>query len=1207
MDDFVPDNKFVPDQQPDFVPDEKFKADDFVPDDKFKPDGSAKNPDMTSVKNYVMKNIEAYHKENFGIPETAEGFPQKTYDETKDWKDAFLHGLQGSSAGLGIRGQMPDQILPEHVPTAMRIADQIGQVAGDLPAMTVGSIMGGGAGAVEGLPTGPGALLTAAEGAMAGGNALPAALRKYYTDMIQKGSVSSASDFAERLMGTTWEATKAYVAGASTGAAKAAASVAGPIASFGAELAAMTTVSKAVEGQLPNPQDFLDGAIVLGGLHAAGAGGSKVSEKLKNIYARTGDHPATVIEAANKDVQLKQDLLSEDPNLPAQASEGRLINENFDKEAATAIEKANSEISKKDEARTPEEKEVASKIGSPLPEENKGFKEKFNELYAKNIDWTDPLKVAYESFKITTGKDLEAEDNPHIQARLFAGHVDQLRTVLDHGFQDESGNFKGEGLNKIYAEVPEDDQAGFDIYSVARRALELDEAGKVPWKDFNRENAEKVVRDGDSKFADLHQRRVDFQNSVMDYGVEKGVIDPEIARKSKEQNQQYIPFNRIVSPDELTGEIIGTGKLIKKIEGSDLDLQNPRQSIYQNTAAIIRRAEINDVRIKTLKNLSYEDESGERTNDFVREVPLAKNGTIRDNQIAIFRNGKMSALEGTPLVIDSLRRLEGDRTMSDLVTKIASKFSQAVRVGTIADPGFGFRHFFRSALMSGVYTQTGQVPFYHPALAFAEFMKGDSDTYKNWLYDGGSVAAMDKLERSYVDNNLQESDSKYPFLDNAWNVIKKPFEATEAFIKMSDNLSRFTEYKRAIEQGKSRDESAFLSREVTPDFQKIGLQRSALRTSIAFVGAHINSLDRMAQAFKEDTQGTILRMSVLSGISAAVWYINKDDDAVNDLPNYKKDLYWNFHIPNTQMVFSLPKPWGPGIMFGSGVERTLDAFYKHDPNAMKGFGKSLLDSVVPNTVPTMLAPVLDQMANKNLFSGRQLVNEQQQKMLPEMQYQPYTSETAKQIAKIIGYVPGVRDLGPSADPLASPEVVENYIRGWSGSLGGIALKIADAGLKQARVASVQLSDKTPEQKAYDIKNITNTGPSSVESSIAEWPIMNEFMTRFPSMKSQPITNFYQNYDDTTKVLNSVRAAAKSGDFETAQRLASQNPDLELNLSNIAKGISTGKAAIKAIQNNSDVDPVQKRQLIDAHLFQIGSMAKMGNQMMSDFKKAVKGQ
>lgn len=1227
------------------------------------PQPQASEPDTSAMKDYVSKNLATYQNS----AEFKEHNP--TQNPAKGFWDSLKAGFQGSFSGLAIRDKMPDTVLPENADRSMRIASQIGSLAGDLPAMVAGGIggavLGGTEGAtvgsvVPGVGTAIGGVGLGAIGGMAGAFAVPQALRKILVDHYQKGDIKTAGDFTDRLMSTSWEAIKGATTGAATAVTGGAAgAVAGPIAGIAGELGAMTTVSSAMEGHLPNAQDFIDGAIVLGGLH----GVSKIVPKLHNIFAQTGEHPQQVVDAAQKDTQLKQDLLSQDPKLPIQAQPTELQHFSQAEGTVPSTDEQGKTLEKpevpppdkqwklvpKEEGiitptnpdieRTPEEQEIASKIGEPVPKESSSFKEKFDSYYAKNVDWTDPLKVAYESFKKTTGEELPATENPHIQARLFSGHIDQLRMILEHGFQDENGKFDEKGLNDIYKRVPGDDQAGFDIYSIAKRAMELEDAGKVPWKDFNRENAEKVVSDGKAKFEDLHQERVQFMNKVGDYGVKKGVIDPNIWNATKAVSKEYIPFNRIVSPDELTGEIIGSGKLIKKIEGSELDLKNPRLQIYQNIAAIIRRAEINDIRTKAMDNLSYVGKDGKTTNDFLREIkPNAKpveiskeelqsidfdnykkqirsilpNASIDDinkayagenipafkditiwrkqkiilgaNQIAIYRNGQLHALEGTPLVIDSLKRLEGDRTMSDLVTKIASQFSKAVRVGTVIDPGFGLRHFFRSALMSGVYTKTGQIPFYHSALALSEFMKGKSEAYKNWLYDGGAVAAIDKLQESYIDNDLQKADSKYPFLDQAWNTIKKPFEASEAFIKMSDNLSRFTEYKRAIEQGKSRDQAAFMSREVTPDFQKIGLQRSALRTSVAFIGAHINSLDRMRQSFAEDPQGTLLRMSVLSGISAAVWLVNKDDNLVKDLPDYKKDLYWNFHVPGTQMVFSLPKPWGPGILFGSGVERTLDAFVKHDPDAMHGFAKSLYDSVIPNITPTIIAPILDQMANKNLFSGRQLVNEEKQKLLPEMQYQPYTSETAKQIGKLLGYVPGVRDLGPSADPLASPEVIDNYIRGWTGSVGQMAVKIADAGLRMAGISP------------------KNVGPSSVEGSIADAPVLNEFLTRFPSMKEAPIQKFYENYDATTKVINSIRAAAKKGDIASAQRMADQNPDLEVNLSGVNKGLSEGRKFILEIQENPEIDSVQKRQLIDTALFQMGSMAKMGNQMMQEFKK-----
>lgn len=1202
----------VSDQPPSFdettpVEEQAPKFEDTQPIDETAPKFEDTEPaDNSAMKKYVENNIQVFDAQAKEGPQKATSF-----------LESLEAGWQMSTAGLGLRGKMPDVVLPENADRAYRIANQIGTLAGDMPAMALGGFFGGLGGGAAGTIEAPvvGTIAGAAVGGGAGAFALPATLRKIMVDHYEKGDITTAGEFVDRLMATSWEATKGAVTGAATAVTGGAAAVAGPMTKIGAELATMTTVGAAMEGHLPHAQDFIDGAIVIGGLHGTGM----VSSKLRNIYAQTGERPEVIAAQANTNPELKQQLLSHDLETPEQSSPSEIkqmefpMSEGEDAKTETrqtlvkqdlAIQPPTSKIKLED--RSPEEQEVLSKIGVESKPEAKSFNEKFNDFYAKNVDWTDPLKVAYAAFKESSGKELTAEENPHIQSRLFAAHNDFTRRVLNEGVPDENGNFTNVGLNDIYSRVPDNDQMGFDAYSLAKRAIELDDRGIEPWDKFSRENAEKLVSNGGSKFEKLHQERVLFQNQVLDYGVEKGVIDPSIAHLSKQENEEYIPFNRIIPPDELTGGEIGAGKIVQKIEGSDLSLQNPRTSIYENTAAILRRAEINDIRTKTLENFTYENEDGKSVNDFVRRVPVE--GGLRKNQIAIFQDGKMYALEGTPLVIDSLKRLEGDPTMASLTTKLAGKFSKALRIGTTANPGFGFNHFFRSSVMSGVYSQTGQIPFVHPLMALGEFMGKESDTYKNWMSDGGATQGFEDLDKNYIANGLEESDAKYPFLNQAWNVIKKPFEATEAFIKMTDNLSRFTEYKRAIEKGESRDQAAFLSREVTPDFAKQGLKRSAMRTLVAFQGAHINSLDRMRQAFAEDTQGTILRMSVLSIASGVLWYANKDDKEIEDLPNYQKDLYWNFNVskmfdtknskdvPYSQQpkdmkegtIFRLPKPWGPGILFGSGTERTLDALAKDKPEAYKAFGKSLYDSVVPNIIPTMAQPVLEQFANKNIFSGRQLVSNEQQKQLPEMMYQPYTSETAKQLGKLIAAVPAAKDLlgsiGPDNDPLSSPAIIENYIRGWTGIMGGWALKISDGALRKAGI--------TPK----------NVGVNSPDTPIAEEPIMNAFATRFPSMKEQPIQDFYEKMNKTNEVFNSIRAANKQGDFSHAQMIMAQNQGMELKLSSIGQIISTGRKVINMTQDNPNVGPVQKRQLIDGVLFQIGSAAKMGNQMMDDFQK-----
>jgi hypothetical protein len=92
-----------------------------------------------------------------------------------------------------------------------------------------------------------------------------------------KGDITSSSDFIDRAMHVAWASFKGGVVGAATGGAGIVAKAALPVAAprgagagtHGAEIATMATVAKGVEGKLPEPKDFLDAALIIGGAKAA--------------------------------------------------------------------------------------------------------------------------------------------------------------------------------------------------------------------------------------------------------------------------------------------------------------------------------------------------------------------------------------------------------------------------------------------------------------------------------------------------------------------------------------------------------------------------------------------------------------------------------------------------------------------------------------------------------------------------------------------------------------------------------------------------------------------------------------------------------------------------------------------------------------------------------------------------------------------------
>lgn len=1169
-------------------------------------------PGRRAMQAVVDTNLAAHRA---SAPEPAPGETPKELTP-----DGFLHdflgglgvGAQRSIMGLSWRQQNPTAILPEHADMAMRIGSQISQFAGDLPAMAAGLVAGAAVGTVEAPVVG-----TIGLGA-AGAFAAPAAVRKLMMDHFD-GKHGDKRDFVASLMASTWEGVK----GGATGLAATVGGVAlkplGMLAEKTAELAAMTSVGSALEGHLPSVQDFVDGAIFMGGLHGlahvtgvstgAPTDVEKLQGKLKEMYASTGEHPADIVKRAAEDVELKQKLLAGNAQEPLEATPTTLVHEEV-KEPAKAEGEPAKIIGTETKLEPKTEAEVAGgggkeppaptltslgqeyedragileKVGVSDEPTKKSLGERWDDFYAKHVDFLDPLNVA---IKEAIAKGAEIKTSAYDLGRLVAAHMDKTRSFLEFGTRDgKTGEINGEGLNEIYRDTPNMDMNGLRAYAMAKQALDLDKRGIQPWENFDREQSQRYVDATKDQFEDVNQRRIAFANRVLEYARDKGLFSQAQIDAMNEKNPNYSPSNRAFEADEFTGKVRG-GSAVKEIVGSARQVVDPILQTYKNTENIIKRSLINETRTTFVDNMR---EGGMLNNPDPEQNFLRKSAgdfPLGENEIVMYRDGVRETYEGSPGVIDSLKRLDGDTTAMDLTTKILRGFSNAVRVGVVSNPAFGFAHFFRSQIMSSVYSQTGMLPF-QSLFSLGEFMRKGED-YQNWVYNGGASGSLFKLNETYLqDNKVYEANKQAPFLEKAWNVVRKPFEASEAFIKLTDNLSRFTEYQRSLKQGVEPLDAAMRSRNVVPDYAMCGMQRSVLRTGVAFIGAHINSLARMGEEIENDLKGFAMKMAVISGMSAALWAVNKDDEAIDAIPDWQKNTYWNINLsrfspgyrgPQDATILRLPKPWSPGILFGSGAELALDEWFKPREQEANHFAVSVMKSVAPELVPNMAQPILDQYSNKQSFTGRPLVPFYQEKELPEMQYGPYTSETAKQLGKIIGYVPMVKDLGPSADPLASPAVVENYIKTWGGTLGGWALHLSDAALKKAGIGEQQ--DKmVPWQ---------------------DTPFIHQFVSRYPSFNDQRLQDFYENRDEADKAYNTQRQLAKRGDFDAAERIRAAHPDFQVRLDGIAKSISGATKQYQLIQS-MEMAPEQKRQQLDSLLFQIGSMAKMGNEMMGDFKR-----
>lgn len=254
--------------------------------------------------------------------------PSETPPDHNTLAEAAKGAWQSSVLGTAARGGAPAEAGIEKpslfdedtiADTALRAAQGIGTAALDLPLNVAGGLIGS--------PGGP-------AGAAAGAFALPQAMREAMMQSYKSGGIHSAKDFTDMadagFMGAVKGAATGAVVAATGGGTAALTAGLNPLiagaAAIGTETTAMTGFSAAMEGKLPDPKDFVDNAIMIGGMHGAGhvlsspsVGGEAhpdVQAKLQQTFADTGLHPQEVAARAMADPVLKQQMLSIDPDTP---------------------------------------------------------------------------------------------------------------------------------------------------------------------------------------------------------------------------------------------------------------------------------------------------------------------------------------------------------------------------------------------------------------------------------------------------------------------------------------------------------------------------------------------------------------------------------------------------------------------------------------------------------------------------------------------------------------------------------------------------------------------------------------------------------------------------------------------------------------------------------------------------------------------------
>jgi hypothetical protein len=829
----------------------------------------------------------------------------------------------------------------------------------------------------------------------------------------------------------------------------------------------------------------------------------------------------------------------------------------------------------------------------------------FGRIYAALLDDLHPLAQVVKA--ITNGKVLPAHLDPYKLARNLKGVAGVGDAFLEFGVLDyASKRIIGPSLRSILRPI---DLAGnlndFRRYAVSKRVVELSLDEKETGVPL--EAAKATVLEFEAKFSDSFNQLREYQDALLQYVRDSGIIGEHQYAAMKEANYDYVPFYRVMDKGASTGFGLRSLTLIKRFRGSERKIIDPIESILRNSYVLTALAERQRVvhamvelgvarpdLIRKKKGVPHQvkiagEELAKLLEPYVKkgaakelsekEIAIFRNRTVLSNgDLVYFRDGKAEIYEVSPALTEAFGAM--DRAQLDITVRILSLPASMLRTGAILTPEFMSRNILRDTLSAFVYSKDGFIPLVDTFIGMGHIL-GRSKAWKDWVISGGMFAHLQSIDRSYHQKGMKELLTSIPMR----NILKNPIEHLRAASALAEQGTRVAVHARRSRKAQKKEgkprieaitEAGFESRDVTLDFQRFGSKTRSLNHMSAFFNAWLQGHDKLIREFKNHP--VAMSAKVMAGItlpSIILHLINRDEKWYKELPQWQRDIYWHMDIDG--QIWKFPKPFELGVIFGTGAERAVDFVLGDNPRAAEEMLATVSGLALPNVLPTAIAVPMEIWSNKSVFFGTPIVPRDREGMLPEYQYGIYTSETAKQIGSLIGRIPAL-----SEHQASSPAVIEHLVRGWTGGLGKHTLDLIDRALLAAGVK-----------------------PDAVKPTpahLTDIPLVKAFIVRHPSMNTSTIERFYEEYGTRSVRITTFKKLMKEGRISEAVKVF-RNSVEQYQLTQLdgqKKAIDTMIRSIRkihrmpSIENMSDEDLANwKREQIDTIYINIHRLAKVG--------------
>jgi hypothetical protein len=680
-------------------------------------------------------------------------------------------------------------------------------------------------------------------------------------------------------------------------------------------------------------------------------------------------------------------------------------------------------------------------------------------------------------------------------------------------------------------------------------------------------------------------------------------------------NKHYFPFQRVVDNLERGGTLADIGgNGLKKMVGSDRDIISPLEVIIENTHFFMDRANKNVAMRQLVSDLAG--------SEFVVKAADQSVTKLSKNQIAVWEQGKRSIYD---LNDDMARAVESLRPQDiNATVKVLGAVASLRRAGVVLDVAFGIRNAIRGELSAGINSVNNYIPFVDGVVGIygllsagrgvkkleagktlSKSQKRYVNLFSKFVQEGGlggtlfdidnayiKTGILDVIRQSELHNTITPKNAASSMANIALRVGQSPVKALGNFAQFMENIPRFREFVKSVEKGDSPTVSAFAAREIALRFEKAGSSRTLrdLRIMNSFLGASLNALDKAGRTIVEKPLQTAARATafvVLPTVANHLLNHYETDkngnyrlaDWYKNMPDYQRDLFHLVKIGegDDEIIARIPRGFDISLVVSRSVETFLDKVMGEDPELFKEL-VGAIDASFPVTasaaIPDAFEPFLEGAMNKSLFSDAPIIPANREGLLPEMRYTPRTTEVAKSVGALIAQIPKIGETNA-----ASPAMIDNFIKSWTGTMGMAVTKAIDDVLQNAGVIP-----KAPDVEP-DLSDILGLSSSKFKQEIKaiDIPIVGAFIVRNPAMDAKPIQKFFELKKKSDQFEASINLLKKTDPVRALQlqrRSLTSGGGVDLSRAGEAVSKAMNKVFLIGQIPDDKLSPAEKRQTVD---------------------------